>query len=195
MYREETKPSSIFMTSRAIVFLLLLVASSAWAQPEPKATISLEQRVERLGSKGNSDIQDVQELAADPAASARLLVAGLHAIPDSATDAKADTPATEHVLWMIRGLRYVTGGLDFCAGSKHAFGASEEEKNRRYWLTFHHKKCLTFFGYWMSRDRIYLAPPDAQKSIIDQWQRWYATTGKTFKYKPLENPAPEKWLW
>jgi hypothetical protein len=183
------------MTSRAILFLLLLVASTAWAQPEPQAAISLEQRVARLGSKGNSDIQDVQELSANPAASSRLLIAGLHVIPDSAKNARADAPTTEHVLWMIRGLRYVTGGLDFCAESKHVFGTSEEEKNRQYWLTFHHKECLTFFGYWMSRDRIYVAPPDAQRSIISQWQHWYATTGKTFEYKPLQNPPPEKWLW
>jgi len=47
-------------------------------------------------------------------------------------------PPTEHVLWLIRGLRYITGGLDFCAQSEHAFGSSEEEKNRQYWLTFHH---------------------------------------------------------
>lgn len=195
MYREGTTLTSTFMTIRAIVLMLLLVASFTWAQPESRNTVTLEERVERLGSKGNSDVKDIQELAANPAASVPLLIAGLHVIPDSAESAKDDSPSMEHVLWMIRGLRYVTGGLDFCAKSKHAFGSSEEEKNRHYWLTLHHKGCLTFWGYWMSRDRIYVAPPDAQRSIISQWQHWYATTGKTFQYKPLQNPPPEKWLW
>ena len=89
----------------------------------------------------------------------------------------------------------MTGGIDFCAQSKHIFGNSEAEKNRKYWLTFHHNECLTFFGYWMSRDRIYIAPSDAQENIISQWQHWYATYGAKFEYKTLQNPPPEKWLW
>ena len=96
---------------------------------------------------------------------------------------------------MIRALRYLTGGMDFCAQSQHRFGNSEEEKNRKYWLTFAHKECLTFFALWPSRGRLYLAPLDAQKNIINQWQHWYATSGAEFKYKPLQDPPPEKWLW
>jgi hypothetical protein len=186
------------MTNRLAfsVFVALFIVPFAVAQSRPaQGTATLEQRVARLGARGNDDAADVKQLAEKPSASAKLLVAGLHTIPDSEGAAKAAKPATEHVLWLIRGLRYITGGLDFCAQSEHAFGNSEEEKNRQYWLTFHHKECLTFFGYWMSRDRTYIAPEDSQKNIIDQWRHWYATSGTTYDYKPLQNPAPEKWLW
>jgi hypothetical protein len=195
MYREGQKLTSTFTISSGALFLLFLVTSFAWARPEHRDAVTLEQRVERLGSKGNSDVQDIQELAANPEASVPLLIAGLHIIPDSPEFAKEDAPSMEHVLWMIRGLRYMTGGLDFCAKSNHRFGKSEEERDRYYWLTFQHTGCMRFWGFWMSRGRFYIAPPDAQRSIIAQWQRWYATRGKTFEYKPLRNPPPEKWLW
>jgi hypothetical protein len=186
------------MTNRLAFSLLiaLFIVPSVLAQSNPAQDgPTLEQRVARLGAHGNDDAGDVKQLAEDPGASAKLLIAGLHTVPDSEGSAKAAKPSIEHVLWLIRGLRYITGGLDFCAQSEHAFGNSEEEKNRQYWLTFHHKQCLTFFGYWMSRDRTYIAPEDVQKNIIDQWKHWYATSGASYDYKPLRNPPPEKWLW
>lgn len=198
MYRVETGHSSTSMTNRLALFLLftMLTAPFVLAQQEQTtAQVTLAQRVARLGAHGNDDIADVKQLATNPQASAELLIAGLHPVPDSDESAKADKPSMEHVLWMIRGLRYMTGGIDFCAQSKHIFGNSEAEKNRKYWLTFHHNECLTFFGYWMSRDRIYIAPSDAQENIISQWQHWYATYGAKFEYKTLQNPPPEKWLW
>ncbi len=198
MYRVEAGHSSTSMTNKLALFLLLTVLPAPFALAEQKPTtgaVTLAQRVARLGAHGNDDIADVKLLAANPRASTELLIAGLNPIPDSDEFAKADKPSMEHVLWMIRGLRYVTGGLDFCAQSKHIFGKSEEEKNRKYWLTFHHKDCLTFFGYWMSRDRIYIAPTDAQKNIISQWQDWYAKYGANSEYKPLQSLPQEKWLW
>lgn len=198
MYHEAIEPTSTFMTNRLALILVCLLFSAplALAQPTPKQSQpTIEQRVARLGSPGNDDLGDVKELAESPEASAKALIDGLHTIPASEAFAKRDDPSMEHVLWLIRGLRYVTGGLDFCAGTKHVFGSSEEESNRKYWLTFHHKDCLTFFGYWMSRDRTYIAPEDAQRNIIDQWRHWYATYGTSYVYKPLQSPPPEKWRW
>jgi hypothetical protein len=198
MCHVETERSSTSMTSKLLISALFtfFTVHFALAQARPDhSTQTLERIVARLGTHGNDDATDVRELAKTPESSAKMLTAALHTIPDSEEFAKADKSSMEHVLWLIRGLRYVTGGLDFCAQSKHIFGDSEEEKNRQYWLTFHHKDCLTFFGYWMSRDRSYIAPEDAQKNIIDQWQHWYATFGATYEYKPLQNPPPESWLW
>ncbi|MGH9344142.1 MAG: hypothetical protein ACRD19_10310 [Terriglobia bacterium] len=160
-----------------------------------KGTVTLEQRVARLGMPGNDNVADVKELASNPRVSSGILIRDLHPIPDSEEFAKADKPPMEHVLWLIRALRYITGGMDFCAPSKHVFGKSEEEQNRKYWLTFAHHQCLTFFSLWPSRGRWYIAPEDTQKSIIAQWRHWYATSGAKFEYKPLQNPPPEKWLW
>jgi hypothetical protein len=186
------------MTSRLALFAIcmLVIVHFTFAQLGLKQDrLTVQQRVARLGSHGNDDAADVRRLSETPKASAEALIADLHTIPDSEAFSKADSPQMEHVLWLIRALRYVTGGLDFCAESKYAFASSEEEKNRQHWLTFHHGECLTFFGYWMSRDRTYVAPEDAQKNIIDQWRHWYATFGATYEYKALKNPPPEKWLW
>jgi hypothetical protein len=179
----------------SIVLLVLLTPTLCLAHSRPQQALALEQEVARLGSNGNDDAADVRRLAESPEASTKALIEALHTIPDSEEFAKTDSPSMEHVLWLIRALRYVTGGLDFCAASEHTFGSSEEEEHREYWLTFHHKGCLTFFGYWMSRDRSYIAPEDAQRDIIDQWRRWYGTFGATYRYKPHQNPPPEKWLW
>jgi hypothetical protein len=198
MCHGETRRTSTFMTNKlasAVLFVLFsMTLSLAQSRPE-QGRLPLEQRITRLGSHGNDDVADVRLLSETPKASVEALIAALHTIPDSEAFAKADSPQMEHVLWLIRALRYVTGGLDFCAETKHAFGSSEEEKNRQYWLTFHHKECLAFFGYWMSRDRTYIAPEDVQKDIIDQWRHWYAKFGATYEYKPLQNPPPERWLW
>ena len=198
MFLVETERSSISMTSRIALLILLSLCTVGFAitqvgpQDDPVTPARL---VARLGSNGNDDVADIKQLARTPRDSAGLLIGALHTIPDSETSAKADSPSMEHVLELIRALRYITGGTDFCAQTKHVFGSSEEEKNRKYWLTLHHKTCLSFFGYWMSRGRTYIAPVDAQRNIIAQWKIWYAKNGETFPYKPLHDPAPEDWLW
>jgi hypothetical protein len=198
MFHAEAGRTSIFMTSRiAVLFLLSLCAAQfARAQTAPQSEpATLARLVARLGSKGNDDVADIKQLAGNPRESAGLLIDGIHTIPDSEQYAKADNSSMEHVLELIRALRYITGGKDLCAQTQHVFGSSEEEKNRKYWLNFRHKTCLSFFGYWMSRDRTYIAPLDAQKNIIAQWKNWYAKYGVAFSYKPLHDPAPQDWLW
>lgn len=170
----------------AIALLLLAVGGNAATPAE---------RIARLGTPGNDNVADVKVLAENPAANAGLLVAALRTIPDSEPFARADDPTMEHALWIVRALRYLTGGKNFRAGTHHQFGSSQEEQNRKYWLTFDGRPDVAFFGYWMSRNRWYIAPLDAQNEIIAQWRRWYAADGKQFDYKPLQNPSPENWIW
>ena len=198
MFHAGAERTSISTTSRnALLFLLFLCTVSfagvqAWSQQGPVTPVEL---VSRLGATGNDDLADIKQLARNPRGSVSLLIDALHTIPDSERFAKEDSPSMEHVLEIIRALRYITGGTDFCAQTQHVFGSSEEEKNRKYWLSIRHKTCLSFFGYWMSRGRTYIAPVDTQKNIIAQWKNWYAKHGATFPYKPLNDPAPEDWLW
>jgi hypothetical protein len=138
---------------------------------------------------------DVLELAKTPAVSAKLLIADLHTIPDSKHAAKAAAYRTEHTIWEIRALRFMTGGKDFCVASHHVFGNSEEEQNRKYWLTFDHPDCLAFFSLWPSHGREYIAPVDAQRSIISEWKKWYQSVGEKFAYHSLDPDKPEKWSW
>jgi hypothetical protein len=136
-------------------------------------------------------------MAKQPKKATGLLIAELHVVPDKKVlpndeEQKRDT---EHVLWAIRALRFVTGGKDFCAKSSETFGKSDEEKDRRYWLRFRHGDCLTFFELWPSHGVDYVAPADAQRAIIEQWKNRYRTAGTTYQFRPLDNPAPEQWNW
>jgi hypothetical protein len=102
------------------------------------------------------------------------------------------TPADEekqktamHVIWCIRALRYLTGGLDFTGRTRYRF--KESERERKHFLTIKSETELPFFSVWMSRDTIYIAPLDVQREIIDKWIQWYEEQGKAFPYKASEN--------
>lgn len=41
---------------------------------------------------------------------------------------------------------------------------------------------IRFFGTWMSRDRVWVAPLDAQTAIIGKWREWFRKNGQTFVY-------------
>ena len=195
MYRVGTGHMSIFIINNCLLMICLSNLASAGSYAAPTPAVGLAQVVDRLGTAGNSDASDVAMLARTPSMSTKLLIESLRTIDDSEETAKRDSPQTEHVLWLIRALRFITGGVDQCATSNHQFGSSEEEKHREYWLTFGHGNCLTFFALWPSRDRIFIAPNDAQQKIITAWKHWYATLPKDYRFKPFHNPQPEDWLW
>jgi hypothetical protein len=198
MSREVDELSSIFMTSRlkhllvaVMIVLQFAVINAALAQDN--ASVSAE--VKKLGMGESDDVQIVKRLSTTPQLSARLLVKELHPVTDARLLAGENKPATEHVLWCIRALRYITGGLEFCGKTNHDFGTSQLEKNRKYWLYFKSKSCVPFFAVWPSRGSEYIAPEDAQKVIISKWKNWFVKQGASFDYKPLHDPKPEEWLW
>jgi hypothetical protein len=160
---------------------------------QDKARVSAE--VKKLGRGRTDDFEVVERLSTTPELSARLLVEQLHTVADARLLAAENKPETEHVLWSIRALRYITGGLDFCGKTSHHFGTPELEKNRKYWMYFKNKSCVPFFAMWPSRGNEYISPLDAQEEIIQQWREWLAREGKTFHYVPLKEPKPEDWLW
>ena len=164
--------------------------------PNSAAAQSLAHDVRQLG-KGGEDMPRINRMAKQPRRATELLVAELHVVADEKVlpGEEAQKAETEHVLWSIRALRFVTGGKDFCAKSSTHFGKNESERNRLYFLSFSHGSCLTFFSLWPSQGVDYIAPADAQKAIIGQWRDWYRTEGATFRFRPLENPAPEQWSW
>lgn len=177
--------------------LVVVLASSALAQTARSNQSSeavLRQEVKQLGLPGNDVFADVRELARTPAAAARILILQLQVLPHPQdTIVGQGSPQVEHALWSIRALRYITGGLDFCAPTKWKPGRSYEERTRHYWLHFNSKSCVTVFGVWPSRDLTYIAPVDAQRKIIAAWQQWYAREDESYHYKPLVNP--ESWQW
>ncbi len=118
----------------------------------------------QLGSDDN-DIERIKFLGREPAESARLLVLELH--PVDGVRIMADEHSaprwhdTEHVVWCLRALRSLTGGMEFRAKTSHKFGDKVIERNRQE-ITggkqYSTDGTVRFFGVWMSRDSLYLAP-------------------------------------
>jgi hypothetical protein len=153
MFRGATEPSSISMINRrslllvsTILILLHLLAPPVLAQE----TTNLPDEIRQLGT-GYDDPQIVAALAKTPQLSVQLLIDGLHSVKETRILASEKKPEVEHVLWSIRALRYLTGRRDFCGGTRHEFGKSEFERNRKYWLYSQHRTCVSFFAMWPSR--------------------------------------------
>jgi hypothetical protein len=175
-----------------VALAALFVGSAPCIFGQDLSVVSKE--VQNLG-RGPDNLKTVETLAKTPQLSTKLLIGELHTIRESRILNGEERPDAEHVLWCLRALRYVTGGKDFCAKTSHKFGNSEEERNRKYWIFFRHKTCASFFAMWPSRSSEYIAPEDAQTSIISKWKEWFAKEGAEFDYKPMQNPKPEDWLW
>lgn len=181
--------------SFGVILTAGLCALMATARGPSVQEASLDKMVQRLGLPGNRDLADVRKLAETPSASVGLLVSQLHTVRNpQRTVVGYGSTDVNHLIWVIGGLRYITGGMDFCAPTSHRFGKSGEEAYRSYWLHFANKNCVTFFAVWPSRGRDYFAPLDAQKTIIRAWQQWYAREGSRYDYKPLVKAQSWQWL-
>lgn len=156
--------------------------------------------IQDLG-KDQSDLERIKFLGQQPAEAARLLVQELHPVTAvRILGNEHDLPQwrdAEHVVWCLRALRSLTGGLEFRGKTTHRFGDSEIEENQE-WFTggerFKKDRSVKFFGVWMSRDSLYIAPRDAQEQIIRRWTLWYETEGVSFSYPPFKND-PDIWYF
>jgi hypothetical protein len=187
-----------------LILMVSLPASIQAQKAAPKETIA--EIVRQLGYH-DDDIDRIFQLRQNPARAAGLLISELHPVKTRHIKGyeagKEKYKPTLHVIMCICALRYLTGGLDFRAESSYRFGNSEEDRNRKYFLNQESDAenppspdaQLKFFGVWMSRGSYFIAPIDAQQKIIAKWRNWYQSQGKSFKYKPLEDTAPENWLF
>lgn len=134
-------------------------------------------------------ISDMNCLAKYPVASAGLLTRQLEVVTDiKVTPEQApEHKQTMHVVWSLRALRYLTGGMDFTASTT----ASIKTLGKPRWglLTIRDKKKLTFFGTRMSHDAVYLAPQDVQSEVIKQWNDWYRKDGNNYNYHTAATSA------
>jgi hypothetical protein len=203
MYHVEIKHTLTSTTIKAAIIVISVVtlashsnsAQNNYPHEPPASTAPQRELIAHLGMHDAKNVEYVKELSKTPYISVGLLISQLHTVshPDRAITGDGNTDFN-HLVWVIAALRYVTGGMDFCAPTGWKFAISGEEAKRSYWLHFANKDCVTFFAVWPSRDRYYIAPLDAQQSIIDTWHQWFATKGKMFTYRPLSNPEPDQWL-
>jgi hypothetical protein len=91
------------------------------------------------------------------------------------------------VVWYLRALRSLTG-LNFRGATKELLDEEEE-----HWLRVGADGSVEFFGTWMSRDRVWVAPEDAQNEIIRQWRQWFASQGNSHRYE--SNRRVESWYF
>lgn len=115
---------------------------------------------------------------------AGLLLDELHPIPetDITLANERDHKAGIHVIWCVRGLRYLTG-LNFMAGSAAEIRKQKMPDDRKYWILLQSGDSVKMYGTWMSRDETFIAPPDIQAAVIAKWKAWYAADGANFKYR------------
>lgn len=191
--------TSTFTKLLSATFSVFLAAGvcglAARAHESSAQEAPLDKMVQRLGLPGHRDLADVRKLGETPSASVGLLVSQLHTVSNpQRTVVGYGSIGVNHLLWVIGALRYITGGMDFCAPTSHSFGKSGEEAYRSYWLHFANKSCVTFFAVWPPRGRDYFAPLDAQRTIIRAWQQWYAREGSRYDYRPLVKARPTEWL-
>ena len=146
-----------------------------------KANADIEAAVRRLGA--DTKIEDLATLRVDPLLAVTLLVKQVRPISETKIlrDERQLRPEEMRVIWSIRALRYLTG-LDFTAKTQHRFQGSNDE-DRAQFLRLKNRE-VAFFGVWMSRDSIFIAPEDAQRVIVQKWKKWAKSDARNHKFRP-----------
>jgi hypothetical protein len=109
---------------------------------------------------------------------------------------------TMRVIWALCAVRYLTDGHDFRAPT--AENPAKWDELRRGWLlrdeagvpmkNWKPADGVRFFGTWMSRDSVFIAPRDAQERIIAKWRVWYRSTGsRRFRFKTCD--SVDRWYF
>jgi hypothetical protein len=187
------------MTPFVIASSLALVGPMAMAQAEKKQHDPLLQETVRNLGKQTKDVpQEFEKLQKDPHEAVALLVMELHPIVRKTYYPDHRTADSEHIICCLRALHYLTG-ITFSAKTNLKLNDDEKQfldfKTQMHDANPDHK--IHFFGVWMSRDAEFVAPTDAQRSIIDQWKKWQHNSGGTFQYIPTRKPADAMadWYW
>jgi hypothetical protein len=152
---------------------------------------TLTELVASLGPDTRPD--DLKQFRVRGRDAVRLLIATLQPIPEEkvlAVDKSAHRAAL-HVVWALRALRYLTG-KNFRAPTAHVFGPDEDERTREELLK-KEAETVTFSATWMSRDSVYIAPADAQRTIIEAWRRWFSEQDEN--WRPIPEPSINDWYF
>jgi hypothetical protein len=159
-----------FISFVAIILYLIPVAAHAQcntSDAEIKAAIAKLD----VGTDENGFVR-FEILYKNPRRSTELLISSLK----PARHGQYSSGNHPQVVWKIRALRSLTG-VDFRAKTK-----SELDEDESHFLDRNAKGEVRLFGTWMSRDRVWVAPVDAQTAIITRWQDWFKKHGEAFTY-------------
>lgn len=173
----------------AIVLLTGLSAFSSRAMACTEAELPGAVKNMGLWANGNDWRQAMPCLGEHGQLAASLLLNELHPVAETdITLGEGETThkASMHVIWCLRGLRYLTG-LNFMAGSAAEIRKQKMPEDREYWILFQSGDYVRFYGTWMSRDWTFIAPKDVQVAIIKKWKDWYTANGATYAYRTNSN--------
>ena len=151
--------------------LLYFLPTAMFAQQLPPDA-EIKAAIAKLGAD-TSGFDQFEILYKNPRRSAELLIASLQPVR------RGQYQSGKHpqVVWIIRALRSLTG-LNFRAQTQANLTEDEAHFLDRDATTDE----VNFFGTWMSRDRVWVAPLDAQTIIIGKWREWFEKKGQTFTY-------------
>lgn len=169
---------------------------------EPNVRVS--HAIAALGQSNSSPADQLSILASEPIAAVCQLLRSLHVVHDTHIVGYEQERHvnTMRVIWALRALRYLADCQDFRAST--AENPAKWEKLRREWLlrdehgaplkSWKSTDRVPFFATWMSRDSVFIAPPDAQGDIITQWRRWYRDTGsRGFRFQTCN--SVDRWYF
>ena len=152
--------------------ILCFVPLAVYAQVKP-SDAEINWAIAHLSdSTDEKGFANFETLYKNPRRSAELLVASLKPIRRG----EYTTGKHPQVVWDIRALRSLTN-IDFRATTQ-----SHLTEDESHFLDRNASGEIHFFGTWMSRDRVWVAPLDAQTVIIEKWREWFRKNGQTFAY-------------
>lgn len=151
--------------------VLFLSPAKAFSQ-QSLSDSEIKAAIGRLG-EADKGFSELETLYKNPRRSAELLIRALQPVR------RGQYTGGKHpqVVWNIRALRSLTG-LDF----RGATQADLTEDEAHFLDDDPKTDGVRFFGTWMSRDRCWVAPVDAQTTIIKKWRKWFKEKGDSFTY-------------
>ena len=153
-----------------LAFLLLSGVLVEASETPQSADLLIQEAIRNLGNGRYPD--DLVIFWRHPRRSTELLLDELKLVPRG----KYPNGKHPHVVWCIRALRSLTG-LDFRGVTREKLNEDE-----RQFLRVGKDGSVKFFGTWMSRDLVWVAPEDAQKQIIVRWKNWFKKEGARHSY-------------
>jgi hypothetical protein len=159
------------VTFATVVLYFLPIATFCQQQ---RSDAEIKTAIAKLGEDTDQKgFAKFEVLYRNPRRSAELLIASLQPVRRD----QYQSGRHPQVVWSIRALRSITG-LNFRASTR----ADMTEDEAHFLGRDPRTDEVDFFGTWMSRDRVWLAPLDAQSAIIKKWREWFEKNGQTFTY-------------
>lgn len=172
------------MTLLSVALMLSLAAPASRGRascPEDPGIASAAKAIGRVRALAEARPL-LRVLERNPRVAVCYLVNGLEVVAPGRLSLERGSAEAWRAVWSIRALRYLTGGLQFCAGTASALGDDVGDEL----LGSDGPGKIPFFRVWPSRDIIFIAPRDTQERIAQQWRRWFSANGATYQFRSAE---------